>query len=204
MGLTLILCIGFIVPSCDDFNPGIDCDCDPYRYFDINSISNLRFYEDFNLGEQIFPSDTIPIANFDAIYIDLDADYHATIQRQFDWTFSLINTSNACTCAVGWDGSKNERLVDLQVITLNDFDNDHLANSSINDLIDFQGRFFNQTDIPLNEFITNQTEPLAHEDFLLKLKKAPELNSEFKVKIVVELSTGEEYEIESLPIIIVP
>jgi len=122
------------------------------------------------------------------------------------WSFSLMPTANACSVIPGTEGSKEEALVNFSITTLNDFDTEHLANSNINDLFDYHGGFFKALDnpIPLTQFIDEQTENLEQEDMILELKKAPEMNPEFKIKILMELSTGEVYEVEAAPIIVIP
>jgi len=115
--------------------------------------------------------------------------------------------ANACSYIPGTKGSKEEALVDFSIITLNDFDADHLANSNINDLFNYYGgyiSFFDAIPVPLTQFLDEQTGIIEEEDMVLELKKAPELNQEFKIKVVLELSTGEVYEYETEPIYITP
>ena len=76
----------------------------------------------------------------------------------------------------------------------------HLADSPIEDLIAIDSRFIEEGITDLPEFITNQTENIRHSFLLMLLKKAPTLNTEFKFRLRVELSTGEIYETESSPI----
>ena len=56
----------------------------------------------------------------------------------------------------------------------------------------------------ITQFLEEQTGNLQGESMILELKKAPKLNQEFKVKVVVELSTGEVFEVESELIVITP
>ena len=88
---------------------------------------------------------------------------------------------------------------------MNDFDSDHLANSNINDLFDYHGSMFNylESSMPLTQFLDEQSGNIQEEDMVLSLKKAPVLNQEFKVKVVMELSTNEIHEVESGPIFII-
>jgi len=197
--LTLILSIGFLLPSCEKEslyrNPcgGVD---DSYRYFNIEGLNTFFLKNDTILGSVILnPNDTIPFTALRGILMEYEVSYHA--HNESKWSFSLINSMMACTYVSGYDGSKNETLTNFSITTLNDFDAEHLANSSIIDLFNIQGTFSTREHIPLEEFLANQTENIKDQYFQLYLTKAPELANEFRFKIAVELSTGESYETES-------
>ena len=199
--LTLLFSIGFIFPSCKKEKIGIRDSCDgvdfdSYRYFDIKGLEAFVFKKDINSFEIVSSLDTISFSENTGIYMQYLAEYHAATSL----SLSLINSTMACSFIGGFDGSKTEKLTHLSIITLNDFDEEHLANSPINDLLEVQLRTFNEDKLPLLEYLANQTENIKHQTLLLNLNKAPELNSEFKFKIEVLLSTGESYEVESNPV----
>ena len=74
----------------------------------------------------------------------------------------------------------------------------------MNDLIDFQGDYFFTTEnMPLNSYLEKQIENIKSQFLLLKLNQAPTLNPEVRIKIAVELSTGENYEREIVPFFII-
>ncbi len=206
IGLSLFLCIGFIMPSCggggdDDL---LGCDCSLYQYFDIDGIT-IGTYKSRNDQEPIIPMDSIFLSEFKVLHIDYTVSYHALAEPKIDWSFSLMNSANACSCIGGYSGSKTEKIKQLSIITLNDFDDQHKANESINDLFDYTGSLFAVSDtIPLTEFLSDTSENIAEEDLFLQLTKAPSLNPEFKFKVIMELSTGEVYEAESHPFYIFP
>lgn len=201
IGLTLILMTGFIIPSCDRND---DCANISASYFDVIGIDQVLFSNTSRI--LITPSETVAFDELGRIFIYYDADYHSIELPERDWSFSLIPTAHACTPIVGEKGSETEALVSLSITTLNDFDDDHLANSNINDLFDYHGSDLDPQNeaIPLTQFVDEQTGNLQYQDMILKLKKAPELNQEFKVKVAVELSTGEMYEFEAASIFITP
>ncbi len=208
--LTLFLIIGFIMPSCDKDNVPEIPPCDdvgPLKHFyDVfyMTVSNLS---DLGRRTEVPPNDTIAFDELDAVFIDYIVNYSTSIQPKRDWSFSLMPTAYACTYVPGTKGSKTETLVDFSISTLNDFDDDHLANSSIIDLFDYYGGSFRALDefIPLTQFLEEQIENLLQEeDMFIKLKKAPEMDQEFKIKVVMELSKGEVYEFETEPIVIIP
>ncbi len=199
--LTLFLAIGFTMPGC---GPTDSCDGVVFlNYFDVKGISTLS-YTNFSSQESILGSDTITFSELDRIHIDYDVSYHASVQPKRDWSFSLISTADACSYLPGGKGSKEEMLVSFSITTLNDFDADHLANSDISDLFDYHGSIWNRLEnpIPLIQFLEEQTENLREEDMLLELKKAPEIDKEFKLKVKMELSTGEVFEFETYPFFI--
>ncbi|MEM8891347.1 MAG: hypothetical protein AAGD28_25440 [Bacteroidota bacterium] len=204
---TFLLGVGFMVPSCEfTGGPQISpCNCDRYAYFDINGLQ-VDAYEDFSEGTVVDALDTLNLAQFGGIYVDYQVEYHANLEKpaKSNWSFSLMNTAYACTCIPGPLGSKREELVNFQILTLNDFDEDHKANDDINDLLQYQGNFLELDNSTLEDFLNNSDGKIESEDMLLALTKAPELNPELKLKVIMELSTGEIYEAETAPFFLIP
>ena len=203
-GLTLFLFIGFIVPSCDKVDDdGFDCDCSQYQYFDIRGLKDFSYRQDSLLREEILPFDTVSFAEFSGgAILSYFVEYHAFAEPKYEPSFSLIPTANACSCIGGYGGSKTEKFKSFTITTINDFDNEHPANSNINDLLitnDQEGNY-----IPFDEFLNNQTGFIMQEWRVIKLKKAPVLNPEFNFKVRLELSTGEVYEKTAYPIYVMP
>lgn len=195
--LSLFFTIGFIFPSCKKENLCGGKSIESPRYFDINGLEAVVFQN--NKGYKLLePLDTISFSGTTGIYMTYQADYHSLRLPSFNHTFSLINSTMACSPTIpGYDGSKTEKLENLSIITLNDFDDEHPANSPINDLFEVQSEFFNGEDIQLMEFLQDQTENIKSQELFLILKQAPTSNTAFHFKIIVDLSTGESYETES-------
>lgn len=195
--LILVLTTGFIFPSCDD-DFLIDCDCSSIEpHFNIknleiqNTIRNANWFQ-VDLNE----TDSIEFALYEGIKLDYIVDYHSSINLNF----SLMNSAMACTCLErGYGGSTTEKIESLDIITLNDFDAEHLAGSKINDLLTLS--FFGRNNLDekktLNDFLAENTSFIEMEDILLTLEKSPELNPNFHVKVIFKLSTGEVYEAEN-------
>jgi len=206
IALTLFLTTGFFLPSCDKSDiPRCD-DVGPLLlFFDVITMTVSNF-SDYDKLIEIPANDTIAFEELDRTYIDYHVIYLASKQQKRNWSFSLMPTANACTYTQGSSGSKTEALVNFNITTINDFDNDHLANSSINDLFDYHGGFSNYLDdsIPLSQFLAEQTGNLQTEDMSLELIKAPEIDQKFQIKVEMELSTGETFEFETEPIFITP
>lgn len=192
--LTIGLSIGFALSNC--------CDCPPYlEFFDIQGVEVLNLKKREGSGiEALSENEQVSFSNYSSLIIDFQVEYHSSNCNHNKWNFSLMNSALACSCNFdGESGSKEEKLNSLTILTLNDFDPDHLANDTINDLFDVS--IFREV-IDLEAFIQQDTSLIEEESISLFLKKAPELNNEFKVKVILELSTNEKYEAESLPILI--
>ncbi|MEM7102747.1 MAG: hypothetical protein AAF502_06380 [Bacteroidota bacterium] len=203
--LTLLLSIGFIIPGCvKDSCHGVVFEV----YFNVEGVAVTNFIEYDGYGEGIpaIANDTIAYADLDKVFIDYQVDYLAFANPNRDWSFSLMSTATACSYIPGSAGSKTEELASMTITTLNDFDNDHLANSNINDLFDYHGSLWRDLDDPilLSNFLAGQTGLIEEEDLVLSIKKAPEIDQEFQVRVVLELSTGESFQITSEPIVITP
>lgn len=168
--LTILLSIGFILPSCKkDSCDGVDVDS--FRYFDIQGIDAFM-YKDTLGFDLITATDSITFSGKVGLYIAYKSDYHGYLAPAKTAPFSLMNTSWACSFIGGYDGSKTEKLVNLSIITLNDFDEMHPANTSINELLDYDGTYQNEDNLPLAEFLANQTENIRYETLTLQLKKS--------------------------------
>jgi len=205
IGLILAFSIGFTFPSCEK-GPVDSCDGVVFRnFFDVKGLT-VSSFSDFSNNAFIPAGDTIALEELDVFFVDYDVDYLVNDFPKQSHPFYLMPTANACSYIPGGQGSKEEGLVNFTITTLNDFDSAHLAGSSLNDLFLYSGSIWEpvETPIPLAQFLSDQTENLQSEDMLLKLEKAPELNSEFRISIRMELSTGEIYEQETMPIYITP
>ena len=206
IGLTLFLFLGFVIPSCekstDDYDPY--CQCHLYKYFDIKGFNDFTYTRDSLTNRQVMPFDTVSFSTFKSgLLVHYDVDYHAFAEPKSDYSFSLMNTADAsCICDVGYGGSKKEKIKSLTITTINDFDDEHSANSSINDLFYIYDSEKNL--INFEDFLNSQTGLIQKQSMTLRLKKAPTLNPEFNFKVTLELSNGELYEKTGFPIYIMP
>ena len=179
----------------------LSCVCpDVLDFFDIQDMDVINMKEEEVGGQSsIGTGDTIDFKDYSFMRLSFQVDFVAMQQRQWP-AFSLIPSAYACSCiGHGFLGSKEERIKELTITTLNDFDADHLAQDTINDLFEVLN-----IDNPRNlkTFLETDTSLIWQDQILLGLIKAPELNTEFKVNVKLELSTNEVYEIETIPFVI--
>lgn len=203
-----ILIIGLPLQMCT--NNDDDCNCSPVApFFDITGVvsSHLK-KESGNNAEVLDDGDSVLYENYIGLNTGYEADFISSNYFFNTSDFSLIPSAYACSCIQpGHSGSKNEMLVNLTVITLNDFDETHLANTTINDIVQIE-EFLNfgfdvSEDAPyIPQYLENQTSNISSQVFRLKVDRKPSLNQNFKVKVIVELSTGEIYETISETIIL--
>jgi len=208
ISLTFFLIIGFTFPACqdDDIVDGPLNSCDGVVFLNHFNVLGLAVssFSDISTDEMIAPFDTITFDELDKIKIDYLVNYIAQKSSKKNWSFSLMPSLMACSYIPGTNGSKNEAIENLTISTLNDFDSDHLADTDIKDLFDYHGSAWERLDNPISllQFLEEQTGNIQGGDLILGLKKAPEINQEFRLKVTLELSTGEVYEFETEPIII--
>lgn len=189
--LTLILTIGFVFQNCEV--------CPPSEgdYFDIQGFEIVNYTT--TDGEVIKENQIVEYSSYESLTLSFDVEYLASnFNRENSVRFSLMNTAFAEECPFsGYKGSKEESISSLTVVTLNDFNDEYMANDTINEIINVRGTAFN-----LNEYLEEDSSLILYEKFELDLSVPPSLNEEFKVKIFLELSTDESYEAESIPFII--
>jgi len=196
--LTLILTIGISFQSCERIDTGFGCggqSSTSGNYFDIHGISVINYKKRGECcADPIKQGETVSFSDIAFIDIKYLVDYIALNNNKSASGFSLMNSLNACTPVEnGQAGSKTEKLKNLFVITLNDFDSSHLSNDTINDLLLCN---INQD---INEYLAQDTGRIKRPDLSLSLKSRPILDNEFKYKVLLELSTGEKYQANSIP-----
>ncbi len=196
--LTTILTVGISFQSCEKSNLDYGCGGTPKstgNYFDIHGISLVNYKKRGQCcADPIGQGESVSFSDITNLNIRLLVDYIALTNVRKSSLFCLMNTLNACTPAInGQLGSKTERLNSFSIITLNDFDSSHLANDTINDLLLYDKA------LDFNEYLAQDTGFLKVTEFYLSLKTKPVLNNEFKYKVLLELSTGEKYQANSIP-----
>lgn len=195
--LGLLFTVGFSIPSCS-VDDDLDCNCPAIEgaFFDIQSLSLENCNELYNdicdRLDQIAWQDYILIHRFTVNYYGLNSPSN-------DYSFSLIPSAMACSCLEnGFNGSE-EQLTELTVITQNDFNDNYLAQDTINALLNIH---INDQIYDLNTFLQENDKPIRGVHVGLSLKEKPSLDSTFQVRIRMTLDGQEEYLVESEEILL--
>jgi hypothetical protein len=187
--------IGFSFQNCKEGYRD-DCGCGPFlgNYFDINGLEIISYKKRGTCcADPILVNETVSFINLSFIALNFKVDYLAAHNRSNSTSF--FSTLNACTCVQsGRLGAKNEKISNLSIITLNDFDATHLANDNINDLFDYV-TYNNKQD--LNTFLATDTSFIKNTGLSISLKTAPQINKQLKFKAIIKLSNGEVYTAEN-------
>jgi len=182
---TLLLTVGFTFQNC--------CNCpDILGYF--FDIKDMKIINQDSQGLFI-NNDQIPYDDFGFLTLLFEVDYIAYEEvERAGTTFSSMNAAYGCDClANGGGGSRDEIIEDLVIITINDFDDNHLANDTITDLFTVTTRGGLGT-IDLPDYILDNEDRVRETTLPLSLKSRPTLNQELQVRLRLELSTGERYD----------
>ncbi|MGB3343224.1 MAG: hypothetical protein WBA61_04880 [Aequorivita sp.] len=188
--LVIALVMGLPLQMCSPNGGGDDCNCGPItgEYFDIKGME-LQNYKWIG-PNSIFPieeNEAVPYADYAGLEVAYIVDYISQ-RRAKRPGFSLTSSAYACSCIHDGDrGSKYEKLSNITVITLNNFDENHAANDTINDLIMVKDEY-------LRDYLAKDTLNIQFPGIQLKLDRKPTIDENYKVKVIVELSTGEVYQ----------
>ena len=189
--LTFLLTMGFTFQTCDK--------CPPFEgeFFDIQGFEIINYTT--TSGDEIEENEEVEFSFYGSLALSFEVEYLVNnFEKKSQFGFSLMNTAFAEDClSNGVKGSKEESIYSLTVLTLNDFNNEYMANDTINEILNVRGTPYN-----LNEYLAIDSSLIQKELFELDLSTAPTLNEEFHVKMILELSTNEIYEAESIPFII--
>jgi len=186
--LILFFFVGFSFQNCTKNNI-LDCSFPPAPdFFDIQSM----VVNHVGLDKRTIESDIIDFEDYGFLSFSFFVEY-LSFQKPETWNFSLMNGVYGCSPPeAGTLGSKEESFIDIQFLTLNVFDEEHGAGTSINDLLEITN--LERDPVPLNYFLMTYKNNVPTEWYLLKLKKRPTMNQDFQFKVIVDLSNGEQYE----------
>ncbi|WP_147320795.1 hypothetical protein [Hymenobacter lapidiphilus] len=185
--LTLLLSTGISIQGCDRDECG--CGRIEGNYFDIKGISADNFKkrgtccsDRVSSGQEVKLEDYSLIVRYSVSY------FSRQTHQNHQAPFSLISQAYACTCRTNGGLGSKEKLKSFTVVTLNNFDAQHQANDTINDLLTIStasGAF------DLSTGIKTDTTSIKQTDYSLLLKKKPV--ADFAARISVELQNGEVY-----------
>ena len=147
-----------------------------------------------NTGNQINEDEIINKESFDHFRINFEVDYVQIENNTFNIRLGLIPSAYGCDCNYnGENGTKEEMLNRIIVITEYDYNDDFKKGDTINELIEIQKNF--NDDYVTLENLHNQVPQLIYfEQFKLRPTILPELDSNFQLRINLNLSEFENYE----------
>jgi len=195
--ITLFFTLGFTLQNCIQV---LDCNFDPVpEFFDITGMSILHM----DASRKIIDTSSISLGNYRSIVLSFEVDF-VVHQELLKPNFSLMNAAYGCDPPVpGTQGSKEEAFDNITVITLYDFDENHSASDTINDVLWVEG--INPIpDDSLEAFLEMEKGNVSSERLELRFISSPKVDQEFQVKIIVDLSTGESFEATSEAIFFTP
>jgi len=185
--ITLFFTVGFTFQNCYQI---IECNFEPAPpFFDITGMNILHTDESL----RAIDTSVISLRDYHALLISFEVDYivHQEISRP---SFSLMSAAYSCDPEVpGSRGSKEEAFENITVITLNDFDENHTALDTINDVFWVDG-ISPIPDDSLNGFLQTEKDNVSSEMLELRFITLPALGQKFQVRIIVDLSNGESFE----------
>ncbi|QQX77160.1 MULTISPECIES: hypothetical protein [Aequorivita] len=195
--LVIALVVGLPLQMCSP-NGSDDCNCGPITgaYFDIQGMEMTQYKKTGeDTFEQMEENELVNYSDYKSLLITYDVDFISQKPKRTKMpSFSFIPSAYACSCRENGDaGSKNEKLTNITVITLNDFDDNHRANDTLNDIMIVEGAYFEE-DQYLEDYLVNDTLNVQFPFIRLKVDRKPTLNENYKIRVKVELSTGEVYE----------
>ena len=129
--------------------------------------------------------------------------YHSYMDNsQMDWSLHLLPVVQACSCLhKGYKGSKKERLQDLTIVTMGNYDYYHSAGDTINDICQV---WTSDGLIDLPRYLQLDSSLIDIPSLNINLIKGPSKSDSFKVKMIVTLSTGELFQATSTAIKLTP
>lgn len=187
--LTGILAVGFILPGC---NNDSGCDCSfVKKFFNIEGINTA-------VGEQFGTdaSDAFQWEDFRG-QIGYTTEYYGDLNEAKEektfYTFSLIPSASACSCAPdGWKGSE-EGIDSLVITTTHDYNASFAAGSDITSILELN--YLGENYEHYQDFMIRNDELIFEQQHIYRLLQAPDANDiPFQLTIRLVLDNGEVYE----------
>lgn len=195
--LILLLFFGFSFFNCTS----TDCDFGPvHEYFDISGISQVSHVKtDFSYHEE---STDLSFEEYSHMELLFDVIYISSLNRHS----SLINNSwlpSLYGCSpprAGFNGSKEEAYNQFSIVTMNDYNDTIVAGDNINHLIELSDLTRFDGYVSVEEYLSSIEDKVPVELIYIKPTIGPSSGEDFRLKILVDLTTGESFEIEAAPI----
>ena len=191
--LVVVLTIG-IFPGCGG-DPE-ECVRTSPRYFDIFGIE-VQHASGNAFSFQILPSgSSLLYENYRGLHVLPNVNLYGSASPEKSFLSELFKGKSlwAGDFIPGDQGSETEVLSDIDVVTINEFNDTYPAGSSIKDIIEV---WVGESLVNLEEFINSKNSSLVQlEDlpYVLRPSVSPSTDIPFQVRITISFENGEAYE----------
>ncbi len=187
--------------------PSQGCDGTNTIYYKITNpqITNYRTADTSHRG--FLPLDTTKMTckNFNW-RINFDYETYCQNKQKNKNLPSLFSSAYALPASIEY--ASKEKIETFTVTTINNYDDAHLAGSSLNDIITITSwapyggaeALFVSSEHNLAEFMAFENRPVEGNSMQLYLTKPPKNNTTLKANIKIKLSNGQNFEINTTPV----
>ncbi len=174
------------------------------QYFHVKkpTVTNLRAIDTSNFVNLLYPIDTVKVTAKNFVWrILFEQELYCKNTTSLPSFFPTAAAEPALPKAIC-----KEKIDSLVVTTVNDYDNLHLADSQINDILGIQWygmsayRLFSKE--KLTDFLANANRPIEGELFVLYLRQAPASTRNVQINIHIKTSDGQVFDLQSQSLIL--
>jgi len=192
--LSLLLFLGFNFYNCTSS----DCEFGPvHEYFDILGFNQVFHVKtDYSYHEESIELSFEEYSHlelyYDVIYIS-ELDKHPP-HLNSGW----MSTLHACSPPrAGYNGSKEEAYSQIDIFTMNDYNDTILAGENINHLIELSDLNRYQDFFSVEDYLASIEGNVPVDVIYIRPIIEPNSGEDFQIKIQVELSNGESFQTET-------
>ncbi|MDO1447108.1 hypothetical protein Q0590_12640 [Rhodocytophaga aerolata] len=184
MGRIILLTLFFITNI-------VGCSCpDTPDYFDINGLE-LTVYKYDQQTDKYTAVENDLWLTMDKFYLKLNFNFHYYGSlRQFTNPYAAY----ALTCEDRGHRGTDEKIESLHIVTLTDFDTQHLQGDTLDNLFSVSHYGTGQK-MPLSQLVAD-TSRIYYRDIILYMEQKPGQNP-IQFQIDMQLNTGEKYSVTS-------
>lgn len=169
--------------------------CPPSKsFFDIEGLQMNYAFKGEGPGNEVFNplADSMKFENL-RLQIGYTVRFYS---YQPTNSFSFIPAVYALECVEDGSGGKKEKLTDIQLVTLSNYDANHVAGASINDIINING-------LTVAQFLKDQNSySLDAFGDQIDFQQKPDPTAKQAFKLFFKLDNGESYEVQTHPVTI--
>lgn len=197
--LVFIFTIGFVIPSCDLIDDGTNCNCPDIdgAFFRVTEMTSTNY----NANEGIMAEGEATAFDNYFIRLEMTPEFYGYTPCRKSTGFSFMNQALACSCIFNGIDGANENIIELSIITKNDFNDLYAANDTISALFNITDDYFGATENVV-DFVNRDRNIAFYEGYRLELLGAPSKDSTLEVDIHIKLDNGDEFILENEAVII--